>query len=139
MASASDSDFRSCMKRVFVRNPQSGAVRSLVMVSGGPPCTMPSPVPTSCSRSLIGSDGEQRVVVDSFDEAVSQCVQHGTEGANVFGIGHLLVGFRTDGAVVDDGATCDRAAAVIDRNGWVDEIAVRVEMAGADFGDLAWT
>src|SRR6516165_951791 len=50
IASVTDSDFISCMNRVFVSSPHSGAVRSLLMVSAGPPCTIPSPVPTSCSR-----------------------------------------------------------------------------------------
>ena len=44
----------------------------------------------------------------------------------------------TDGAVVDDGAAGDRVGAVVDRNRWVNKAAVGVEMAGANFGDLAW-
>src|SRR5438105_2094572 len=40
----------SCSSRVRVRTPQSGAVRTMFLVGSPPFCTMPSPVPMSCSR-----------------------------------------------------------------------------------------
>src|SRR2546423_4925357 len=40
----------SCSRRVRVRTPQSGAVRTMFLVASPPPCAMPSPVPMSCSR-----------------------------------------------------------------------------------------
>src|SRR5947209_7702892 len=40
----------SCIRRVRVRTPQSGAVRTMFLVASPPPCAMPSPVPMSCSR-----------------------------------------------------------------------------------------
>src|SRR5690348_3869177 len=44
---------RSCISRLLVRSPQSGAVRSLLEVFWGPFWTIPSPVPTSCSRKSL--------------------------------------------------------------------------------------
>ena len=38
------------MRRLCVRTPQSGCVRSLLAVDWPPFWTMPSPLPTSCSR-----------------------------------------------------------------------------------------
>src|SRR5256714_945656 len=40
----------SCSRRVRVRTPQSGAVRTMFLVASPPPCAMPSPVRMSCSR-----------------------------------------------------------------------------------------
>ena len=40
----------SCIRRDRVRSPQSGAVRTLLRVDCPPFWTMPSPVPTLCSR-----------------------------------------------------------------------------------------
>src|SRR6266478_2428294 len=55
LASCSVSDLRSCMNRGRIRRPQRGAVGSLLAVSCGPACTIPSPVSMSCSRkSLYG-------------------------------------------------------------------------------------
>src|SRR5207302_9874008 len=50
MASLREVENPSCIGRSRVRRPQSGAVRNCLAVSGGPFCTIPSPVPTSCSR-----------------------------------------------------------------------------------------
>src|SRR5438034_1389183 len=40
----------SCIRRLRVRTPHNGAVRTLLAVSGGPFWRIPSPVPTSCSK-----------------------------------------------------------------------------------------
>ena len=57
---------------------------------------------------LIRGDVDKRGVVDRFDEAVAQCVQHRAEGANVFGGGKLFMRLRTNGAIIHDGARADR-------------------------------
>ena len=43
----------SCINRSRVRMPHSGGVRTLLRVPGPPFWTMPSPVPTSCSRKSL--------------------------------------------------------------------------------------
>src|SRR6516162_9098697 len=53
MAFCKVSDPRSCMKRGLMRRPHNAAVRSLSAVSCGGVCTMPSPVPMSCSRKSL--------------------------------------------------------------------------------------
>ena len=50
---STDNDFRSSMKRAFVRKPQSGTVLSLLAVSCSPTWTMPSPVPMSCNKKSL--------------------------------------------------------------------------------------
>ena len=53
IAFSRDRDPKSCMKRAFVRNPQRGAVLSLLAVSCGPTWTIPSPVPMSCNKKSL--------------------------------------------------------------------------------------
>ncbi len=49
----------------------------------------------------------------------------------------MLLGLRTDGAVVDDGAACDRVLAVVYEDGRVDEVAVVIFVPDPEFGELA--
>lgn len=53
MAFSSVKERRSCMYRGLMRRPQSAAVRNLSAVSCGGFCTIPSPVPTSCSKKSL--------------------------------------------------------------------------------------
>src|ERR1700757_522369 len=49
----------------------------------------------------------------------------------------MLLRLRDERAIVDDGAEGDGVCAVVDGDGGGDEIAVGIEVAGADFGELA--
>ena len=86
---------------------------------------------------LVLSDSLQGCVVDGLDEAVAEGVESGAQGSNVFGIGDVLLSLRNQRAVIDDGAEGDGVCAIVDGDGGGDEIAVGIEVAGADFGELA--
>src|SRR6516165_10729374 len=64
------------MNRDRMCSPQSGAVRSLFAVSGGPPCTMPSPVPTLCRRK--SPNGVKDLIPDCLRHFVSAAIDHGS-------------------------------------------------------------
>jgi hypothetical protein len=44
-----------------------------------------------------------------------------------------------DRAIIDDGTSPDAARAIIDGDGWIDEVPARIGVADAQFGELAAT
>ena len=44
---------------------------------------------------------------------------------------------RNHGAIVDDRTAGDGIRPMIDRHGWIDEVAVCIQVTGADFRELA--
>src|SRR5580692_5655674 len=88
---------------------------------------------------LLRGDVDQSLIVNSFDEAVSKSVQHGSQSADVFGGRQMFLRLGTNGTVINKRAACNHVLAVVDENGRVDEISVYIEVAGTNLGNLAGT
>jgi len=91
------------------------------------------------STRLLGGDGHQRVVVDRFDEAVAQRVEHRPQRPDIFRFRHMFLRLRDHRAIIDEGTSADAARAIIDGNGWIDKIAVGIRVADAQLSELAGT
>src|SRR5579864_215386 len=88
---------------------------------------------------LLSGNVEQSLIIDRFDESVTQRVQHSAQSADVLGGRQMLLGLRTDRTIIDDGTAGNRVLAVVDENGGIDEIAHIIEVPGAHLGDLAYS
>ena len=86
---------------------------------------------------LVPGDCYQRVVIDSFDETVPQRIQCSAQRSNVFGGRDVFLSLGTSGAVVHDGASANGVQSIIDKDGWIDEVAVLIVVANAELRDLA--
>ncbi len=86
---------------------------------------------------LVGGNIQQRLIVHRLDETVSQGVEDSPERANVLGIRHVLLRLRTGGAIVDEGPAGDSARAIIDQNGRIRKISIRILVAYPDLRNLA--
>ena len=84
---------------------------------------------------LVAGECKQGVVVDRFNETIAQRIQNGAESPNVFGVRHMFLGVRANGAVVDNRPSRDGTA--MDGNCWIHEVPDAVFMSGADFSYLA--
>src|SRR5258708_7365783 len=82
-------------------------------------------------------DGLQCGIVNGLDETVPQGIEHRPQRSNLLARGEHFLGLWTNGAVVHDGAARDGVGSIVNGDGWVDEVSVRVFVAGADFRDLA--
>ena len=88
---------------------------------------------------MLRGDGHQRVVVDRFDEAVAQRVERRPQRPDILRFRHMFLRLGDDRAIIDDGTSANAARAIIDGDGWIDEIAVRIGVADAQLGELAGT
>src|SRR6516164_7690144 len=86
---------------------------------------------------LCVGDRLQGCIVYRLDETISQCIEHRAQRSHIFFVRQHFLSLRTDGAVIHDGTARDRVRTVVNRDGRVDEIAVRVLVSGADFRYLA--
>ena len=91
------------------------------------------------STHLLGGDGDQRVVVDRFDEAITQRIHRRRHRPDILRFRHMFLRLRDHRAIVDEGTSADAARAIIDGNGWIDKIAVGIRVADAQLGELAGT
>jgi hypothetical protein len=82
-------------------------------------------------------DRDQCRVVDGFHKSVTQSIEGGTQCADIFCRRDVLLSFRTDRAIIDDGAAGDRIFAVVDKDSRVDEVAVFVIVSDPEFRELA--
>ena len=90
------------------------------------------------TRLLVG-DGQQRVVVDRFDKAVSKRVERRPQCPDILRRRHMFLRLGNDRAIIDERTSADAAGAIVDRDGGVDKIAVRIFVADAQLGELAGT
>src|SRR5579863_3842060 len=86
---------------------------------------------------LILRDGHQGVVINRFNEAISQGIQHSPPRTDVFGVRYMLLRLGTDGAIVHQRTAGNGVFAVIDEDARVHEIPIRVIMAHTEFSNLA--
>ena len=80
---------------------------------------------------LLGGDGQQRVVVDRFDEAVAQRVERCPQRPDILCCRHVFLRLGHDRTIIDEGASANVACAVVDGDGGVDKVAVRIGVADA--------
>src|ERR1700749_4677905 len=73
---------------------------------------------------LVLSDCYQRAVVDGFDKPVSQRIQGSAQRANVLGLRAVRLSLGTGGTVVHDRASRNGVQSIVDKDGWIDEVAV---------------
>src|SRR6266550_6590871 len=66
---------------------------------------------------------------------LAYCSPH--QSTDGLGCGHMLLSLRADGPVVDDRPAGNRVLTVVDQNGGVHKIAVRILMPNPHFGNLA--
>jgi len=90
------------------------------------------------TRLLVG-DCQQRVVVDRFDKAVAQRIERCPQCPDILRIRHMFLRLGDDRAIIDERTSADAAGAIVDRDGGVDKIAVRIFVADAQLGELAGT
>ena len=83
------------------------------------------------SMHLMGRDGHQRVVVDRFDEPVAQGVERRPQRADILRCRHMFLRLGDDRAIIDEGTSADAARAIVDGDGWIDKIAIRIGVADA--------
>ncbi len=121
------------MYRGRMRRPHRGAVRSLLAVSCGPACTIPSPVsdPAATDFRLVGGNGEEGAVIDRFDKSISERVERSAQGADILCDWNMLLRLRDHGAIVDNRTAGDLVGAAIDCHRGIDEVAVDIPMADA--------
>ena len=90
-------------------------------------------------QHLLGGDGRQRAVVDRFDEAVSQRVERRSQRPDILRCRHMFLRLGDHRAIIDEGTSADAAGAIIDGDGRIDKIAIRIGVADAQLGELAGT
>src|SRR5581483_6936553 len=92
---------------------------------------------TSADLGLSGRDGLQCRVINRLHEAISQRIERGAQGADVFRRGYMLLSLWSDGPIVHNRAPGDTGGAIIDRDGRIHEITVCVPMSDAQLRELA--
>ena len=99
---------------------------------------MASPLILTIGRlHLLGGNGRQRVVVDRFDEAVSQRVERRSQRPDILRFRHMFLRLGDHRTIIDEGTSADAAGTIIDGDGRIDEIAIRIVVADAQLGELA--
>src|SRR5215472_1381576 len=93
--------------------------------------------PPLAGRALSRGNVQQSTVVNRLHEAVSESVERGAQSPDVLGDRYVLLCFRNDGTVIENGAPLDGRGTVIDRDHGIDEVAVFVVMADPQLRELA--
>ena len=93
--------------------------------------------PPLARLTLSRGEGQQRTVVNRLYEAVAEGVERGAQCPNVLANRYVLLCFRNDGSVVENGPPLNGGRTIVDRDYRIDEIAVVVAMADAQLGELA--
>ena len=91
------------------------------------------------STHLLGGDVQQRAVVDRFDKAIAQRVDRRPQCPDILRYRYMFLRLGDDRAIIDEGTSADAARAIVDGDGWIDKIAVRIGVADAQLGELAGT
>jgi hypothetical protein len=82
-------------------------------------------------------DRDQCRVVNGFHKSIPQGVEGGAQCADIFCCRDVFLSFRTDRAIIDDGASRNRIFAVVDKDSRVNEVAVFVIVSDPEFRELA--
>src|SRR6266403_1061616 len=93
--------------------------------------------PARADFGLACGDCQQRAVVDRFDESVSQSVERCAQCPNVLGDWNAFLCLRDDGAIIHYGSAANLVSAIVDWHRGIHEVAVCVEMADPQLGELA--
>src|ERR1700722_15270693 len=87
--------------------------------------------------SLTGGNRKERLVGYGLYKTVSQRVEHGAQGSNIFCVGYMLLGLRTYGTVVDNGTAFYGVRSAVNRDRRIDKVAVHVIVTDSLFRKLA--
>ena len=87
-------------------------------------------------RLCLG-DRDQSLIVNGFHKSITQGVEGGAQCADVFCVGYVLLGLRTDSAIVDNGPAHNGVLSVIDEDCRVNEIAIFILVPNPKFCELA--
>jgi len=93
--------------------------------------------PSLADARLLRADGEQRLVIDRFDEAVAERIEGRPERSDGLRGRHVFLRLRNECAIVDDGAPSNAGCTVIDRHDGIHKHTARVPVTGAELGELA--
>src|SRR5271166_2571399 len=88
-------------------------------------------------RRLPFCNRNKSAVVNGFHKSIPKCVEGSAQCADIFRRRYVLLGLRTDGAIIDDRPAGNRVFFVVDNDCRVYEIAIFIIVPNPEFRDLA--